>query len=358
MKRAGIILIKTVIFIAGFCMIFLGLQRVLRYPWTQKEDLYTVNMMLKTKPADSFDVLYFGTSELKTAVFPTAIYQESGITGYNLSTTNKAAMTMYYQLEYALRYQNPKLVCCDFSALYEECLPSERETVYRKVVDTMPDWDLKKDMIRSIKTMEPEQSVLSYIFPMLRYHGIWSELTEENFRDAYVYDETQINYANGCTLIRQTYPDEPYGLIPEIWDAPKSEEPVSRTGAEWYDRFIALCHEKGIAVAALLPPALGFANEKAAHWDTTKEYLESRGVDIIDYNTWEAAQRLELGIAEDYMDNSHMSYQGALKVSRDLAGLLAEQYDLPDHRNDESAKIWNQQWEDFCMEYGENAMAQ
>lgn len=351
MKKIGIRMLKVAVFIVGFCLIFLELQKVLHYHWVQKEDLYTVNIMLKTKPADSYDVLYFGTSELKTAVFPTAIYEETGVTGYNLATTNKAAMTTYYQLEYALRYQNPKVVCCDFSSLYEDCLPSERETVYRKVVDTMPDRDLKWEMIKSIKIMDSSQSALSYVFPMLRYHSIWNELTEENFKKDYVYDETLDNYANGCTLLRDTYDGEPYDLVPQIWEEEKSDEPLSRISVEWYDRFIALCHERGIAVAALLPPALGFAGDKVARWDTTREYLESRGVDIIDYNTYEAAQRLGLMMPDDYMDHTHMSYHGALKVSEDLAHILSDRYGLPDHRNEESAELWNRQWDDFCRDY-------
>lgn len=351
MKKIGIRVVKILIFAIGFCLIFLELQKVLHYHWVQKEDIYSINIMLKTEPSDSYDVLYFGTSELKTAVFPTIIYHETGITGYNLSTTNKAAMTTYYQLKYALRYQKPKMVCCDFSALYEDCLPSDRETIYRKVVDTMPDQDIKREMIRSIKEIDPGQSALSYFFPMLRYHSVWSELTEENFKEDYVFDESQITYANGCTLITEQYKDTPYELVPEIWEAEKSDEEMSAVSVEWYDRFIALCQEKGITVVAVLPPELVRADFKAARWDTTKAYFDARGVDIIDYNSYEAVYRLGLKLPEDYLDSSHMSYLGTLKVSQDLAHVLADRYDLPDHRTDPDTAHWDRQWAEFCEDY-------
>ena len=38
----------------------------------EKEDIYSTNMYLKTQSPEAFDVVFFGTSELKTAVFPGA----------------------------------------------------------------------------------------------------------------------------------------------------------------------------------------------------------------------------------------------------------------------------------------------
>lgn len=351
MKKSTIGIMKVTVFIAGFCLIFWALQSVLHYHWSGKEDLYSINMMLKTVPSDSYDVLYFGTSELKTAVFPALIFQETGITGYNLSTTNKSAMTAYYQLAYALRYQKPKVVCCDFSALYDECLPSDRETIYRKVSDTMPDRDLKWDMIYSIKKMEPEQSMLSYLFPMLRYHSIWNELTEENFQRDYVYREESIGYDTGCTLVKDQYEGTPYEIVPEIWQTERKGEAIVPSSMKWYNRFIELCHENGIIVVALLPPDLSKADDKTSRWNTTWEYFCSQGVDVIDYNTYEAVHMLGLLLPEDYLDNSHMSYLGTLKVSRNLAYVLKERYQLPDHRSEERTEEWDKLWSDFCSEY-------
>ncbi len=145
MKKRVVGSVKVIVFLLGFCLIFGQLQKVLHYRWDA--DLYNDNLYMKEQPEDSYDVFFLGTSELKTAVYPGAIFQTNGITSYNYAVTNKSALTMYYQLKYILRYQKPKVICCDFSALYDDTLPSERETVYRKVVDTMPDLDLKWGMI-------------------------------------------------------------------------------------------------------------------------------------------------------------------------------------------------------------------
>lgn len=349
-KRKWIGLAKAGIFILGFCFLFLEFQKVLHYRW---EDLYSANIWIKTQPRDSYDVLYFGTSELKASVFPTAVFRYSGVTGFNCSVTNKSAATMYYQLKYALRYKDPKLVCCDFSALYDDNIPSEHETIYRKVVDTLPDRDLQWDMIRSIEKMEPEQSALSYLFPMLRYHSMWNELTEENFEEDYVFDEEYEEYENGSLLIRPENKDNFYDIMPEIWEAEPSGEPISASSAEWYDKFIALCHEKGITVAAVFTPALGTTHDKVARWETTKAYLDSRGVEIIDLNTYEAAQNMGFRPSEDLADdNTHMFYTGSLRTSLALSHILTERFGLPDHRmEEETAAEWGAYWEEFCKEY-------
>ncbi|MCM1267416.1 MAG: hypothetical protein NC302_05880 [Bacteroidales bacterium] len=266
--------------------------------------------------------------------------------------TNKSAMTMYYQLVYILRYQEPKVVCCDFSALYDDDQPIDRESVYRKVVDTMPDSDLKWELIRSIHEADPEQSVLSYLFPMLRYHSIWNELEAEHFKKDYVYRDMSDDYTYGCSLIRGSFDGEAYDIFPGMWEAERSEEQISPLSQTWYDKLIDLCRENGITIVALFPPDLGGAQDKAARWETTTAYLESRGVDIIDYNCFDAANRIGLNVAEDYIDGGHMTYQGSLKVSRDLAYILYANYGLEDRSGAAEAKAWNAQWEAFCNAYG------
>lgn len=354
MKRSGITIIKVLVFIIGFCFLFLQIQKVLHYHWVEKEDIYSTNIYLKTQPSDSFDVVFFGTSELKTAVFPGAIYQETGVTSFNYAVTNKSAMTVYYQLEYLLRYQKPKVVCCDFSALYDDCMPGDRETIYRKMVDTMPDRDIKWEMIQSICDMDEQQSMLTYIFPMLRYHSIWNELTEVNFQKDYVYNEEFPGYGYGCSLIEGEYSGNATELTPDMWIAEPTGEQLSEVSVEWYDKFITLCHANDIKVVAIYPPAFGFAQTKEETWDTTLEYLEARGVDIIDYNNYDAVMEFAFDLEEDYLDATHMKYKGSLKVSKHLANVLKERYNLPDHRTEETDTVWQQQWQAFCEDYEVN----
>lgn len=350
MKKCGIRILKAGVFILGFCILFLEFQKVLHYRWDG--DMYTVNMLLKTQPEDSYDVLYFGTSELKTAVYPAAVFHYSGVTSYNCAVTNKSAMTAYYQLKYALRYQKPKVVCCDFAALYDDLSIADSETIYRKVVDTCPDRDLKWEMIREIKKQEPTQSALSFHFPLLRYHSMWNELTEDNFKKDYVYGKDHEEYKMGCLLADIVEKGEEYDVTPEIWEVEASGEVPSEISVKWYDRFIQLCHENDITVVAVYVPALIYAYEKESRWEATSAYLTSRGVDIIDLNNYEAAKNMGFKPAEDIMaDNIHLTYMGALRTSLALGNALQQRYGLEDNRGGEAASQWEEYWNIFLEEF-------
>ena len=96
--------IKVIVFLALLLAMLTGLSFVFQHRWTGNDDVYSLNMSYKEEPENSIDVLYFGTSEIFNSVFPTAMYEETGITGINFAVTHKSAITTYYQLEYALKY--------------------------------------------------------------------------------------------------------------------------------------------------------------------------------------------------------------------------------------------------------------
>ena len=187
-------LIRAAVFLLLFALCFSGAQSILHYRWSGNENLYTRNIRYSQAAPDSIDVLCLGTSELYAAYDPIVTYEEAGITGYNFAITFRCAMTAYYQLLYALEYQTPDIVLCDFSCLFDDMKPHEQESIYRKVVECMPDKALKEQMIREICAVDHTQSYLSWKFPLLRYHTMWSELTAENFQPDRQLDDAYPSY--------------------------------------------------------------------------------------------------------------------------------------------------------------------
>ena len=62
-----------------------------------------------------------------------------------------------------------------------------------------------------------------------------------------------------------------------------------------------------------------------------------------------------LGIdgAADFYDAAHVNAVGATKVSKELAKILQEDFDLPDHRGDAAYSTWDRGWEEFHAAYAE-----
>lgn len=349
--------IKIITFLGVFIFIFFMVQSVLHHRWNNYfEDIYRRCMLYEAEPENSIDVLYFGTSEIYAGVFPTCMYEETGITGVNMAVTSRSAVTSYYQLEYTLKHQQPKVVCYDFASLFDPVLPADDETIYRKMVDTIPDWNIKLKLIKDIKKLDDTQSVLSYLFPLLRYHSIWNELTDENFQnDKLVINPVYQEYAQGCLLFNTEYHDLGIGdeIYPELWEQEEQcNVEISDISVVYCDKFIEMCNERGIKVVAIIPPRIIDASKKVAREDTMNEYLESRGVAIADYNTYEAVTRVGLTLKDDFWDSGHLNYKGAVKISRDLAHYLKDNYQLDDHRGEEMYKKWDEYWDRFITGYG------
>lgn len=62
---------------------------------------------------DTVDVLFLGSSHGVTSFLPQELYNQYGITGYNLGCEQQGMVTSYYWLKEALRYQSPKAVVLD-----------------------------------------------------------------------------------------------------------------------------------------------------------------------------------------------------------------------------------------------------
>ena len=372
-------------------------QQPLHYRWSENEDVYSRNVTFKDEPEGSVDVLYFGTSEIYNDVFPTAMYEETGITGMNFAVSHKSAITTYSQVKYALKYQTPKVVCCDFSALFTNKLPThgdKNEQIYRKIVDTMPDIDIRLQLIADMKLADKKTDVLSYLFPIFRYHSRWNNLSREDFLPDYEVSDKYKRYSAGCRLqMREYYEEarpeitEDTEITPALWDvtsltevkddevdltaadgtaeektediaaeteqnkAVPGEEIPANVSVQYYDKMIRLCQKKGIQVVALIPPKIRDGALKTARMAAIEEYMYSRGVDIIDYNTYEEVNRLGVNLREHYCDAAHMNYKGAVIFSRDLARVLSEKYDLPDHRGDAAFTKWDSYWDEFASAY-------
>lgn len=347
-------ILRFLTFIVIFSILFMAAQHVLHYRWTKHEDLYTRYMDYKNQPENSIDVLCFGTSEVFAGYAPIVTYAEEGITGYNFAISHRSAVTNYYQLLFALRYQNPTIVMCDFSSLFDDQLPGDTEALYRKVVDTMPDKDIKEALIKEICLLDAEQSYFSWKYPLLRYHGMWNELNETNFKRDYTYDDAYMTYKKGALLYNLGYDtqNEIYEINSHLWDYDDEQTEFSDVSVKYYDLFIEECKSRGIQVVALIPPKINAASQYAARWNAMKAYFDSRGVDYLNYNTYEQVVRLGVVLEDDYYNAAHLNLRGSVKFSKVLAHDLKEKYVFEDKREDgKISEMWDSAWVIFCQEY-------
>jgi hypothetical protein len=201
----------------------------------------------------------------------------------------------------------------------------------------------KAEAIRA--SMIKGESFLSYVFPILRFHSRWNQLTEDDFR--YLFSRPSVSY-NGYYLRADEKADTVY---------PKERKASDLTfdagNTACLEKITALCREKGISLILIKSPSRYpvWYDE----WDAQiAAFAEKNGIRYIN-----ALQRKdEIGIdysTDTYDGGLHLNVNGAEKMSDFLGKILASEYNLEDHRGD---AVLSAYWEKLGKRYDSERAAQ
>lgn len=348
------IIIKSICFFLVFCCLFYIVQEVVRHKWGAIESLEYRNQDYLTEPEGSIDVLFMGTSAVLTDITPMIIWRESGITAVNFGTSTNSPLPIYYQLKFALETQTPKVVVLDFNNLNWDARADvlmDYEVTSRRVVDTLPSWKLRYEMIRDICKDSPNQNILTYFFPLFEYHDRWNQLAREDFLGP---ENTYKPYLKGA-LFDQS------GLLADftydpgnMFDVDVEPLPVDEYSWKWYSKIIDVCKEKGIQVAAICLPVEVSTDSEGVYrsYKTLETMCADNGIPYYNLNRPEIWWKLGITKEADFYNGGHMNWHGSIKISNYMAKRLQEDFGLTDHRGDEAYGKWNSYWDEFYADYG------
>lgn len=273
---------------------------------------------------DSVDVLILGSSHAASGINPQIIYDEYGITSYNLGSEQQSLVISYYWLREALKYQSPKLVVLDTYLLHKykgvyyvsngmNC----NESAVRKAMDCMRWSPLKWEAGKVIESLDPSQSALSFTLPNIRYHTRWYDLSEEDYTQA---DMLSHGGVKGFTVLGGRKPglDDVYLKADEA--EPAEAEPMVDTMELYLDKITELCNKNGIQLILVSIPC----SESVGKYKALKEYAKEHGLFFCDFNEEELYHKIDYHAAEDLL--SHPNYIGAEKISSYLGGLFLTEY--------------------------------
>ena len=271
------------------------------------------------------------------------VWNESGVTGYNLGLSNQNAMTVYYELQYLLKHHTPQVVCIDANSIVSDRTPEneEYETTYRKVVDAIPDLGVKAAFIRDICRTYDDQHAYDYWLPLFRYHDRWSELSRSDF-SLQTEDIYYQYFSKGCLL--ET------GVEAQVWPSvyPLQDDTIDPAdGAveqEYYNRIVRLCRENGIQVAVILPPHLGLTQAK---YDAVAAFSAENDLPLLAYPTEESWLADGFDLDTDLYEWNHLNIYGQAKFSAIVADCLQEWFGLEDHRGDPAYAAWDEAYAEY-----------
>ena len=286
------------------------------------------------------DVIFVGDCEVFSNISPVAMWREYGITSFVRGSAQQLIWQSYYLLEEMLAAETPRAVV--FNVLSLKYNEPQKEAYNRITLDGMKLSKYKlaaveASMLKGNKDADTgevtNESFLSYIFPLLRFHSRWSSLTSDDVKYLFRRDKVTHNGyymrvdANGVS------PDQ----LPSV--RPLDDYTFGQTAMSYLDKMAALCEEKGVELILMKAPSL------VPHWYDEYEaqidnYAESHGLRYI--NVLKAASDIGIDYETDTFDRGmHMNLSGAEKVTHYIGGILSGEFGIPDRRGDDKyATVW------------------
>ncbi len=277
------------------------------------------------------DVLFVGDCEVYESFTPPTLWEEYGITSYIRGSAQQLIWQSYYLLEETLEYETPDVVV--FNVLAMKYGEPQKEEYNRMTLDGMR-WSASK--FHAIQaSMTSEESLISYLFPLLRYHSRWKELSAEDFQ--YLSKRSRPTVSHNGYLMQT-------GVSPKTSDReglPLADYTLPQICFFYLDKMRTLCEERGIELILIKAPTNSWKYYWYEEWDMQiADYAKENGVDY--YNFISLENEIGLDWSTDTYDGGvHLNVFGAEKLTSYFGALLAEKYGVQNRwQEDTLSAIW------------------
>lgn len=339
--KKKIILIKATAFGLSFLLVFLGLQFLLQPKW-KDVNLGYVRARLFYQENPSPDIVFIGSSQLYRSINPLILFQEQGIVSYDFSMPIGGIDVYRLYAEEAIRTHHPQMIVVDAHNFNR---PINTEVRERQWLDPIPLSARKMSAVSAmIKNNErygvkrEHDSWLSYMFPLLRYHDRWSELTEIDFK----FDQ-KMPYYSGVSHYHGSVPSfrSPKTVNYNNYNnSVKFTDSVLKEAKEYFEEIVDMCRNSGTELLIIKTPATVWRQD---YHDLIALWCVEYGVDFVECN--DVIDEIGIDLSADFYDTKHLNDSGAAKATHYVGQYLTDNYDLPDRRGDLAYAGWDYDWQ-------------
>lgn len=166
-------ILKTLLFLAFAVVCLVGVSRLVmpkRYEYGANWEAF------HRQTPQSMDVVFFGSSMVYCNVIPAVIWEQTGLSVYDMAGPTQTAGGTYYYVEEMFRTQSPSAVMVEVSNIHFDAETGEDSVKIN--LGYLP-YDMTR--LRATATITPETDRTTLLFPPYAYHVRWKELTEDDF---------------------------------------------------------------------------------------------------------------------------------------------------------------------------------
>ena len=333
MKRKIIIALSLVV-----CLTLLWVLQALLMPKYMSESQEGALIAEYYDHAGNNDVIFIGDCEVYENFSPITLWEEYGITSYIRGSAQQLIWQSYYLMEETFKYETPEVMIFNVLSMKYDTpastgRSSQREAYNRMTLDGMR-WSTSKwNSIKASMTQEEQdkEAMWMYMFPLLRYHDRWSDLSMEDFK--YLFNRDELS-DNGYLMQVGVKP-----LENEHVEKPLVDYAFAENCYAYLDMMRQLCEEHGTQLVLIKAPSLS-----PVWWDQWDAQIEAYAaehnllyINFLDYQE-------EIGIdwnTDTYDTGLHLNVYGAEKLSHFFGKILVEECGVTDRRdNAEVSALW------------------
>lgn len=274
-------------------------------------------------PQDTLDVVFVGSSHVFYSFIPQELYDQYGITSFNLGTPAQSVVTSYYWLEEMFKTQHPKVVV--YEAFTIPWVPMSYYEPHARTAMSGMRWSLTRLNMATALADWYGEDPLEYVLSNIKFHSRWDSLTQGDFT------------GYSC-------PRELRGYLPVNWWCNEEYEPfaadaegdpvsIPETSLDYLDRIQSLCAMNGAKLVLTTVPSKEWFPPQ---YKAVAAYASEHGLDYYDLNLPDAYEEIGYDYSRDSHDfGGHANISGATKLTTWLGKLLTEQYGLQGHEAQE-----------------------
>ena len=353
MKRKLKILAKIVCFCLIFVLLLDFVNGLFKPKWL--EDRWAsskTNVSFYKLEKNSTDVLFFGSSVVAASADPFQLYNEYGISSYNLSVVSQTMSGTYFWVKEALQTQKPKVIFVEVKTLGRK--HDKLESKARKSYDYMRLGKTKLEYAyatvnsdKETKDNEEAQGIFEYLFPLSLYHTRWSELDYDDYD--FVLGNNNSDTKGYAALTNTFKYTSKYDKASDDagkydgFDAKKVKySKYNATNKEYVEKIAKLAKQNNVELILYKTPDTSWSVKK---YNYVNDLAKELGVKYLDFNLKSMRKVVGINFAEDGADNIHMNISGGKKVTSYIGKYLTKNFNLTNYKEKDSSVTKSFQWE-------------
>lgn len=275
------------------------------------------------------NVVFIGDCELYENISPVYLWENFGINSYIRGSAQQLIWQSYYLAEETVEREHPDVIV--FNVLSMKYNTPQNEAYNRMTLDGMKWSSSKVDSIKA--SMTEEESMIEYMFPLLRYHSRWSDLNADDFN--YLFHRDKVTFNGYYMRVDEKPADD---NIPK--GRPIIDYQFGDTAYQYLDKLTKLCKDNDIELILVKAPSL--FPYWYPQWDKQiEDYAAANDLTYINFLDYKDSIGLDWD-KDTYDGGLHLNLSGAEKLSEYFGQILSNDFNVPDRRGEEDLeKYWD-----------------